>query len=241
MARLFDDASIQYLNVASTPVSDYPLTMACLVNCDDISSDLIVMSVGDKDVSNHYHALMTNESGGTTYIASRAIAGGTPGTANSTSGISADTWHHACVVHTNSTSRAAFLDGGNKGTDATDRTPANLDATQISGRLDDAGAQPFSGAVAEAAIWNVALTDFEVWLQAKLRLSPLWIRPQNLVFYSALLNNEDYDIVGRRKLTAYNSPTVAAHPPGIIYPPQPFGWAGPKSPRNINLLSRGLM
>ena len=46
--------------------------------------------------------------------------------------------------------------------------------------------------------------------------SPLFVRPQNLVFYAPLVR-EAVDIVGGVALTPTNSPTISVHPP-IIYP-----------------------
>ena len=209
-ARLFDDASYQNLFVTSTPVSNYPLTMACWLNCDDISYDQIVFTVGDKDVSNHYHALMVNEVSGITYLQSRVIDGGAPANANTTASISANTWHHGCIVHASLTDRAVLLDGGSKGTDTTSRTPANLDAVRIAGRIDDGSLQPYSGAIAHAAIWNAALSDSEVALLAS-GVSPLLVRRDALVAYWPLLG-DDRDVIGQYHMTSVNGPTWTAFP-----------------------------
>ena len=235
MARVFAGGSSQSLECSESPVSALPITFSCWYNTDNTADLKGLMRV--QNSSGYYHQLALMHSGYGAYVAMIANDG-SASQADSSTTYSVGVWQHACGVEASTTSRAAYINGGSKGTNSTSRTISSPDETKI-GSFD--GGYYMYGGIAEAAIWNAALTDFEVWLQAKLRLSPLWIRPQNLVFYSALLNNEDYDIVGRRKLTAVNGPTVAAHPPGIIYPPQPFGWAGPKSPRNINLLGRGLM
>ena len=49
--------------------------------------------------------------------------------------------------------------------------------------------------------------------------SPLFVRPQNLVAYWPLIRDEDQDRVGGYDMAAYNTPSVAAHPP-IIYSAQ---------------------
>jgi hypothetical protein len=61
--------------------------------------------------------------------------------------------------------------------------------------------------------------------------SPLFVRPQSLVAYWPLIRDNDNDIVGGYDMTAYNTPTVAAHPP-VIYPVSPhvtyFAGAAPE-------------
>ena len=71
-----------------------------------------------------------------------------------------------------------------------------------------------SGSIAEPAVWNVVLTDAEVAILGA-GFSPLFVRPQNLVFYPDLIRGLN-DKVGGLTLTA-NGTVVSAHPP-IIYP-----------------------
>lgn len=60
------------------------------------------------------------------------------------------------------------------------------------------------GAVAESAIWNAALTPEELKLLAK-GVKPIYIRPDKLVFYAPLLNNNVIDYAGGRPIASYNS------------------------------------
>ena len=66
------------------------------------------------------------------------------------------------------------------------------------------------GQIAEAAIWNVALTDGEIASLAK-GFKPTRIRPQSLVFYAPLIRNLQ-DTRKGMALTNNNAATVAAHP-----------------------------
>ena len=100
------------------------------------------------------------------------------------------------------------------------------------------------GRIAEAAIWNVELTDAEVAILGK-GFSPPFIRPESLVFYAPLIRDEDDDRVGGLSLTAYNTPTIASHPP-IIYPAPPFlsfptGAAPPPTAMEIAIATRHFM
>ena len=79
-----------------------------------------------------------------------------------------------------------------------------------------------SGHIAEAAIWNVALTAAEVTVLAK-GVSPLFIRRQNLVAYWPLygLHSPETDFSGNnRVMTLNNGPTRGNHPPVV-----PMKWA----------------
>jgi hypothetical protein len=141
----------------------------------------------------------------------RARDAGVNSDAKTTAGYSANTWHHACGVEYSSNSRAAFLDGGNKGTNAVLSTPAGLDTTSIGVALRAGGPIGYlDGMVAEVAIWSAALTDAEVAILA-LGYLPLAVRPQSLVAYWRLIRDTDEDIVGGYSLTAVNGPSIGAH------------------------------
>lgn len=75
-----------------------------------------------------------------------------------------------------------------------------------------------SGLIAEAAIWNAALTDAEVAVLAA-GYSPLLVRSQSLVFYIPLVR-EILDVVGGVTITNNNGSTVGDHC-RIILPTRP--------------------
>lgn len=54
MARLFDDASSQYLETDSTVLAAHPFTLACWAKSDDLAVDQVLIFLGDKDVTSHY-------------------------------------------------------------------------------------------------------------------------------------------------------------------------------------------
>lgn len=210
MARFFDDVQSEYLGHAAAIVSAYPLTMAAWVYTDaHTSANQTILAVLDDSSPNYYHSLRI--AGWRANIRAESYDGGW-GTASSASGPDLDSWHHACGVFTAATARAAFIDGGGKGTNSTDITPTGLGATRIARRVADY----MSGRIAEAAIWNVALTDEEVAILGA-GYSPLFVRPQNLVAYWPLIRDEDQDRIGGYDMTAYNAPSIATHPP-VIYP-----------------------
>ncbi len=218
MARLFDDAQNEYLEIDQAVVTGVPLTLACWFKSDSITLSQYLIYIADKDVATHAFALSASGAAGGDPI--RAVTyGGTLTSAASTAGYNANTWHHACGVFAATNSRAAYLDGGNKGTGNVDKIPANLDRTSIARAGDSTPGFYVSGYVTEAAIWNAVLTDEEVAILAK-GFSPLLIHPQNLVAYWPLIRDEDQDRVGGYDLTAFSDgagPGIATHIP-IIYP-----------------------
>ncbi len=207
MSRLFDDASNEYLLNNTAILSAIPITMACWFNSNDDALAQVLMSIADNASDLHSFYLRLDGAAGGDPI-NAAVAGGGDGLASSSSGFSTNTWHHACGVFTSNTSRAIYLDGGNKGTDATDITPAGLDRFGIGVLVRQNLFGYFSGMIAEAAIWNAALTDAEAASLAA-GFSPKLIRPQSLVAYWPLVRGLN-DPVGGYNLTATGT-VVAAH------------------------------
>lgn len=147
-----------------------------------------------------------------------ALINGSNTAASTVSHSTSNVWEHAAAVFTSDASRAAFLNGGNKGTNSTSATPAALDTTRIG--VNDFG-EYMDGDVAEAAIWNVALDDAEIAALAK-GVCPLLIRPTSLVAYWPLLNSAAPDVDrwnSRYDLTPTNAPTMGTHP-YVLYPIQ---------------------
>ena len=223
MARLFNDAASQRLYVASTPVSGPPLSMACWFNSDSIALHQVLVAVyylyGAGGYQHHRLMIRGNEAGDPVAASTQGSAVVTYTDATTTSGYSANTWHHALGVWAADNDRRAYIDGGSKGTDATNLVLSSTpNRVNISGIPDGAGAtiQYMSGYIAELAIWNASLTDAEATILAA-GYSPLLVRPQSLVLYIPLVRDNDKDIVGGRSFTALNAPTIAAHP-RVLYP-----------------------
>jgi len=142
------------------------------------------------------------------------------GNAQTTIGFTALAWNHGCGVWAADNDRRVYLNGGSKGTNATDLAIA--DTIKMSFAVDyQATGQTYwyKGRIAEAAIWNVALTDAEAAVLGA-GYCPLFVRPQSLVSYWPLIRDEDLDRVGVTNLTPINAPTIEEHAP-ILYPHGP--------------------
>lgn len=216
MARAFDDGSSQHLELDSPPITAAPFTISAWINSDELTTNQTCIFIGDKDVADNFWALRLSGATGGDPVSFFALDGTTVSAATS-SGYSADTDHHICAVETAADDRAVFIDGGSKGTNATSVTPAGADRVAIGRSGDSTPGFYMSGNISEVAIWNVALSDAEVALLAK-GFSPLFIQPHNLVAYWPLIRDDDNDRIGGFDLTAINTPTVATHPPLIVYP-----------------------
>lgn len=217
MAREFDDASSQYLS-GSTPVTAAPITVACWAKTDDTTGLDVAVSITDTGGDTNYWFLGFRGDVAGDPIRWQVRAGGSA-QADTTSGYTADTWHHLCGVEASSGDRRVYIDGGSKGTNNTGLTPTGIDTIAVAALVRTSAGSYLDGGVAELGVWNVALTDTEVALLAKGYAPPL-VRPQSLVYYLPCVRDADEDIVGGISMSATAGPTVSAHP-RVIYPVAP--------------------
>jgi hypothetical protein len=215
LARAFDDAQSQYLIYNSAILTAAPFSFACWVYCDDVVNQQTAFWLGDKDAATSYWALFLRGNQVGDPVTFNVRQGGQT-LIDTTSGYSANTWHHIACVETASNDHAVFIDGGSKSTDNTNLAPANADVTALARENDSSPAKYLSGSLAEAGLWNVGLTDAEV-AELAAGFSPPFVRPQGLVAYWRLIR-DDKDVVGGYDLTANGGVTTVAHPPKIFVP-----------------------
>ena len=216
MARLFNDASSQGLYVSSAAVTAVPFTMALWINTDDVTINPVMMSLVNASDDQKYFSLEFRGAEAGDYVAAVARES-TRYQTNSTAGLTANTWHHVCGVFASTTSRTIYLDGGNSATGTDSITPTGINRTSVGYLARYSPVAYFSGMLAEAAIWNDALTSSEVMSLAK-GFSPLQIRPTALVNYWPLYGRHatEPDVIGASGMTLLNSPTKAEHPRIIL-------------------------
>lgn len=227
MARLYDDGSSQYLERDQAPVIAPPFAWSCWFNADDAILGHSMMWVGDKDSGNNFWSLECSGNVADDPVQFLAFAGSS-GIATTTTGYSVDTWHHALALEIASNSRSVRIDWGSEGTNATNLSPAGADRVAIGRRADLTPLRYMSGRMAEVGIWDLSqwpgasaaakAAEFERVAGPALaaRHAPSFFQ-LGLVAYWRLVRDEDQDSVRNFHLTAFNSPTIAAHPP-IIYP-----------------------
>jgi len=232
MSRSFARVSEQYLEVTNTPVTSAPFTMSIWFNVVDLDQENFIFSIADKDVSNNYWYIYTHTSGDLRFIAYDAT---TIAYCDTSTTFSPGTWNHACAIEAASNDRTIYLNAGGPENNTQDTSPANADRITIGTSADSSEAGFTNGLLAEAAIYNVALTLSEITSLSK-GISPLAIRPGNLVFYCPLIRDNDQDVIGGLSLTAINSPTIGTHPP-IRYPFTPFYYmtTGAEPPADLSI------
>ena len=213
MAREFDAGSSQYLSVNQVPVTGHPMTVSCWFYVFDVDTRYNLITLADLSSSDSYIYLFARGDLADDPINVMERGRSDGGVAYAYS-FTANAWHHACAVLYGTTSRYVYLDGiaGAEGTDGCHH-PTGLDNTTIGGDQIAGTPENFTdGRIAEVGMWDTTLTDAEVASLAA-GYCPLFVRPQNLVAYWPLIRDRDIDIVGGYDLTAYGSPTIAAHCP----------------------------
>jgi hypothetical protein len=140
------------------------------------------------------------------------VANGPEWVVNTGHTLSTGVWQHACLSLA-ATQARVYLGGVGFTNNATHAT-ANLNDTGYVGRdpFPDANHTTFNGALAEPAIWNVALSDAECLALSK-GISPLALanRLPNLVMYHDLIRDATRGL--GTALTTVNAPAAAPHPP----------------------------
>lgn len=244
MARLFDDASTQYLEIASVIGGTPPFTMACWAYFDDLDAVSTMMAIGDVGANADFYTLDMAGVLANDPIRAGVQAGVNFSASIISSAISLNTWHHVAGVFTSTSSRTAFVDGVNGVENTSFRSPTGLDRTAI-GRLPRLTSTNYmSGRIAEAAIWNAQLTGPEITAMSQ-GYSPLFIRPESLLAYWPIIGrySPEIDIVGGNGLTVTGA-TAVDHP-RIILPSRrnrifvPTAVASSVPPRKLTLLGVG--
>ena len=198
------NGSNQYLEYAGAVLSSYPISISAWFKTDDVTIDETIVSISDASEGQVFHRMRISGAEAEDYISAFTRDTGV-GIATTTLGVTVNTWHHGCAVFAAGNDRRIFLDGGNKGTDNVDLTPANLDKTII-GAMEHSGVnQHFSGNIALVIIRNIALSDADVALEAAAS-DPSSIQSASIVAYWFNGTEVDTDHEASFDMTPVNSP-----------------------------------
>lgn len=208
MAYSFNGSN-QRLTPASVPVTAVPLTMACWFRANNTTHAGALITFTNSQSGLNYLTLYAN--GNATGDPVQIVDQGSSNFAQfgTSTGFSANQWHHACGVRSSSTSRTVYLDGGSSATNTTSIAPTGINEFNI-GSFQTAAGNWLNGQIAEVGIWNVALTAAEVASLAD-GMTCDKVRPDNLVFYAPLVRDL-IDYSGGLAITNNNTATVANHP-----------------------------
>lgn len=202
------DGTDDYIEAASAVVAGSPLTLACWFNSDSATANQTLVSITNAGGQERF---ILRASGAVTGdpIQAISVAGNNSSAADSATGYSANTWHHAAAVFASATSRVAYIDGVGGTAETTSRTVGTLTTTRI-GVTVGAGVrtQYMNGRLAEVAVWNVALDAAEIAALAD-GYRPSLIRPDSLRMYVPLIREvADYS---RAVSLTTSGPVVAVH------------------------------
>lgn len=182
MARYFNWVSGSEGNYlgGSSPVSAYPITMSIWFNPDRNDNTYDAMFLGAS--GSEYVGIYLNlaNSSGNAYVTATVNDSVYAATSNQ---YAAETWNHAAATFGSNTNRRAFLNGQGGTVNTTTRSMTTPVNTMIGGF--NIGSNVFGamgGDLADAAVWNIVLTDAEIVALSK-GVSPLNIRPSNLMAY----------------------------------------------------------
>lgn len=210
----------QHFSLASPLVTGQPLTMAGWGKPTSLSAVDTVIGLSVSGSNDHLRRLQFQGTSGGDPIRYQ-VRDTAFNNADTSSGYIVGVWHSLVGLDLAADDRAVFLDGGSKGATTTSRTINAADILTIGMSDRIAIENELDGDVAEVAVWNVALTDAEAAILG-LGFSPLFVRPQNLVHYWPLLDENDLtDRISGATLTKTGTPIKAVHP-RIIYPSAPI-------------------
>jgi hypothetical protein len=217
MARLFDRAASEYLTHSGAPVTAVPLTLACWFKSSDAANNQDTIVLTDVSHWGNYFGLAADGSIGGDPVRGYIYDGVTFTAAATTTGYSTGTWHHACAVFAAVDDRAAFIDGGSKGTSVFASTPTGLDTTMI-GAWNGAGGPSnyFDGSIAEAVILRIAATDYQVWLHAQGVPAPVIWPGWAIAGYWPLFETDRDFPAGNYNMSPQNTPSWEQHPPKVL-------------------------
>ncbi len=205
MARLFVRSNQESVYIASIPVSVPPFTFACWFRTTSITQRQYLMLI--RNPSGHYHALQARGDQAGDPVSAATFVGGVADTRKS--GIVANTWMHATGVWAATNSRKVYLNGVGSTPNTTSKTVTALNVTRFA--TISTGFDHLDGSIAEAGMWNVALTQAEINILAA-GYSPLLVRPQNLALYLPFIRDDDEDLIGGLSFIAVNGPSISSHP-----------------------------
>lgn len=160
---LFDFTSSEYILSGRPQITGYPLTVMCWFNTDATTDNDVLMAIGSSATADAFTLSAQGGAAGDPIRAYSEVAAGSSAGSTST-GYTAGSWYHAVGVFSGDSSRAAYLNGGSKGSNSTSRavTFSALNTLRIAAGAAAAAANFFDGRIMDARVYNRALTDAEV-------------------------------------------------------------------------------
>jgi len=199
MARVFDGNVANYLYTDNIPSSSRPITIACWFNTSSLSANKTLVFFGDKDAISlvNQYTLRLLTSGQIQFLYADGTSSGTV-SSGAVGTYSVNQWAFAAgIARTVPTRNTAVLNNkGFPGGGSFAYSPTTPDRIAIGVNVST-DIEPFNGSIAEVAIWNTSFDTIASLEPLYSRnISPLLVRPQNLIFYAPLIRGEDMDLFG---------------------------------------------
>lgn len=184
-------------DTAAVDISGTALTVAIWVK-PTAGGDAVAIAKTKASPEAYQYVLSTNPAGGGNWLASLRIhdynAGGSGEFVVGATGVAPGTWRHICGVK-NGTGAGAlkvYLSGVEDGSQTSNQSIAATTGPLTIGHYGDFSVVPYYGSMAEACLWNIALTPGEIAALAA-GFSPLLIQPANLKGYWPLWGEGSVD------------------------------------------------
>jgi len=186
------NGSSHYLNANASMV--YPFTISIWFKTSDLTVDGTMMDIGGvttgSSVDHNFVYLKGTVAGDP--IRARTYSNPSGTHAESSTGCTVDTWHHALAVFAADNDRRIYLDGGSKVTDTTVLDGDTSLPLYILGCLGNGASIFFKGKLAEAGVWGSALTDVNAVTLAA-GANPQTVDSGNLLEYWSLISDANSD------------------------------------------------
>lgn len=183
MGRLFDDANPDWLSgLPARTVA--PVSFHAQVNSDDDTNFQIPVALNNSLSSNNY-IYMAGHGGFPVYACLRDNVSGDICAFTTASPVqdADETWQ---AIQVSGSSRRSYLNGQNEGTSAVVvGDPVGINTTIIGTSQDLTPTAPFSGVIANVAMWEVAITEEDCFALGAGGWPP-YQQPQDQVFFCPL-------------------------------------------------------
>lgn len=236
MARNFDDANNERLELGSAPVGAYPWSFACWFRTDQNATDEVLMGIGRDGSTDNFVEVryLGSAAASSKFMRLRTKGGGTEAaTIEATLSIDDTNWHHVAIVMTSASDRTIYIDGGNSAGAGDSSTPVSLDVTDIGGSNIGTFDSYWSGDIEDAAFWSgsgASLSAAEV-LSLSQGFTAQFVKPANLAIYLPMVrgasNGDEVDIVGGNTFSsqATSGQVGVADGPGLVRPAPAYMFA----------------
>lgn len=213
MARDLESGSSQYLEYAGAVLAAEPISVSAWIKPESAATATAVFSLGVNGGVARHTLVHTSLS---TIQAASTNSGGSGGQSTSAGTAPVGSWTQVGAMFGSSSSRKAVRNGVIATENTTALTISGLNRTLLGARYNTTLGAYFDGVVAEVGVWDVELTQAE-WTALSKGISPLAVRPANLVAYWPLFggSSPEPNRLGSGDMTVTGA-TQADHPP-ILY------------------------